>query len=480
MARRAVAWLAGLALVLGACSVPTSGSDDSDGSQAATGRVAAGDIQPSEGPTTSSRLAQPEPGTTSRGSPRAVGGSDLPSGDVVQDPTPVALPAPLAAQIDGLTATVEAIRELEFDTPPHIVALAPEEVMERRAASLAEDFGGIDFTPEAALYRLFGVFDQPTDLAEFYTDFYSSSTLAFYDLDGHELVVPITGEVLTPYEQWIMVHELTHALLDQNFADVTARYIELGEQGQADAAGGLLGLIEGEAVLVQSLFYETLDSDDRSALHDQARQRHNETFAAAPAFFRSISRYPYTDGSLFALYLYRRGGMEAINQAYRQFPATTEAIMTPERYIDGDDPEPVALELVPPFGFEVVERGVWGARGWRSLFGQFLNGGTAAEAAAGWGGDQYRVLWNEETRQLAFVAVVVGDTIRDASEFGGAFENLVATAMDVELSVAGRRSVRFTGADYAVVERRGDRVLFLAATDPATGTVVRAALRGFD
>ena len=389
------------------------------------------------------------------------------------------MPGPLRAQIDELAATVESIRELEFIEPPTVVAMSPADVVARRADSLHESFAGVDFAPEEALYRLFGVFDEPVDLETFYTDFYSASTLAFYDLDDHELVIPLTAQLLTPYEQWILVHELSHALLDQQFPDVTARYQLLGELDHFDAAGGLLGLIEGEAILVQSLFYETLDSEERAELQRQADARRNETFAAAPAFFRSVSRFPYTDGSLFALYLYQRGGMEAVDRAYRDPPTTTEQIYVPQGFVEGIEPVDVNLRVKVPYGFETTERGTWGARGWRTLFGQFLNGATAAAAAEGWGGDDYVLMWNPETRQIAFVSLLVGDSVHDASEFGGALEDFVEAAMDVDLRFEELRTTTFTGADYAEVHRIGDRTLFIAASDQVTGTTVRDGVFGF-
>ena len=437
--------------------------------EAANSVVAASTVDdpPSESSpdSTASQAPDPQEPVASRGEPEPA--------------PPVALPGPLQAQIEGLMATVESIRGLEFLDPPTIRALTPDEVVTRRATSLAADLAGVDFAPEEALYTLLGVFPGRVDLESFYTDFYSTSTIAYYDLDDHELVIPISGELLSPYEQWIMVHELTHALVDQRFPNATAEYVRLGESDQIDAAGGLLGLIEGEAVLVQSLFYETLDSDERAELREQADARRNDTFAAAPAFFRAFSRFPYTDGSLYALYLYQRGGMDALDRAYEQPPRTTEEVYAPEAYVEGIEAIEPGLRVDAPFGFSVVERGTWGARGWRTLFGQFLNGGSAAEAAEGWGGDDYALLWNPETHQIAFVALFVGDSVRDASEFGGAIEDFVSAAMDVEVRFSRLRTTRFTGADHAYVERIEDRVLFVAASDAVTAAAVQRSVRGF-
>ena len=491
----AQAFVVGLVLLLlGACTSISSASDPAPaGGAAGTESVAsegvAADSELTNDTTTradtSSDVANGDGDDGETTGPSAISGASAPAAETVpeadavtEDPL-IDLPSPLAAQIDGLIATVESIRGHDFESPPRIRALSPEGVIERRAASLQDALSGEDFDPHEALFDMFNVFGEPVDLESFYTEFYAASTLAYYDLDDHELVIPITGELLTPYEQWILVHELTHALADQVYPEVIDRYVELSEVDAADEAGAILGLLEGEAVLVQSLFFDTLDSSERSALNDQAASRRNEAFGAAPAYFRTATRFPYTDGSLFALYLYQRGGMAALDQAFLAPPTTTEEIYAPEAYIAGSEALPTDLRFSVPFGFEIVERGTWGASGWRALLGQFVNGGTAGIAVDGWGGDEYALLWNPETHQVVFVAVFAGDSVRDAAEFGGALEDFVAAAMDVDLRSEGVRTTRFTGADYAEIQRVDDRTLFIAASNHLGGVSVRETIVGF-
>jgi hypothetical protein len=409
----------------------------------------------------------------------AAGATPVPEAEAVELDRPIELPSPLAAQIEGLIATVESLRGHAFVTEPVIRALSPEDVVARREESLREALAGQDFSAEEAFFEMFDVFGGPVDIERFYTEFYSASTLAYYDLDDHELVVPITGELLTPYEQWILVHELTHALADQVHPEVIERYVALAEADAGDEAAALLGLLEGEAVLVQSLFFDTLAGEERAALNEQAATRRNRAFAEAPAYFRTVTRFPYTDGSLFALYLYQRGGMPALDQAFATPPDTTEQIYAPDVYVQGVDSASTNLRFEVPFGYEVVERGTWGAGAWRALLGQFVNGGTAGVAVDGWGADEYALLWNPETHQVVFVSLFLGDSVRDAAEFGGAIEDFVAEAMDVDLRTEGIRTTRFTGRDYAEVQRVEDRTLLIAASNQLAGVAVRETVVGF-
>ena len=48
------------------------------------------------------------------------------------------------------------------------------------------------------------------------------------------LVVPLAGDTLNEYEKWILVHELTHALMDQHFPEVADRYETASEDGDFD------------------------------------------------------------------------------------------------------------------------------------------------------------------------------------------------------------------------------------------------------
>jgi hypothetical protein len=71
-----------------------------------------------------------------------------------------------------------------------------------------------------------------------------------------------------------------------------------------------------------------------------------------------------------------------------------------------------------------------------------------------------------------FVLVYQGDQTEDAIEMATALTRYIDVGMAVEGDGSGQT---YTGEDYAFLSREGDRVVFVAATDPAVGaTVVRS------
>ena len=379
------------------------------------------------------------------------------------------LPDELAAQIEELITVTELLRGLEFLEAPMIEVASAEEVSTRRRTSLQEDLDAEALVSEAAFYELFDILPAGTDLYAFYTDFYSAGTLAYYDLEEHRLVVPLSGDRLNEYEKWILVHELTHALMDQHYPEVADAYEASSDGGNFDQTGALLGLLEGEAVFIQSLYLERLDATARAEVVRLANERSNPTYGDAPFFFRELIRFPYTAGSLLAVDLYRRGGVEALNQAFDRPPTTTEQVLHPQRYVELQLATALAVDTVALDGYETTEEGSWGERGWRILLDHHLGSSTSAQAADGWGGDHYQILWSEEASEVAFVVTYIGDSFGDASELAGAIGLFVETAMAVGSGTVTETSIEWEGDSYAYLARQGDQLMFVAASDPEVG-----------
>ena len=65
---------------------------------------------------------------------------------------------------------------------------------------------------------------------------------------------------------------------------------------------------------------------------------------AAPAVIRQSMLFPYEQGLRFVRTLYAQGGWDAVNDAYRDPPRSTEQLLHPERYLgDRDQPEKVEV-----------------------------------------------------------------------------------------------------------------------------------------
>ena len=61
----------------------------------------------------------------------------------------------------------------------------------------------------------------------------------------------------------------------------------------------------------------------------------------APLVIRDEVIFPYREGALFAISLWRSGGFDNVNRAFANPPRSTEQIIHPEKYVAADQPAQV-------------------------------------------------------------------------------------------------------------------------------------------
>jgi hypothetical protein len=222
-----------------------------------------------------------------------------------------------------------------------------------------------------------------------------------------------------------------HALQDQHYNfDEGLDYNEEACKEDTERCAALQALIEGDASFTEILWFFThATAQDQREIQEFYSNYSSPVFDNAPSFFRESLLFPYIAGQDFVNYLYERNGWEAIEEAYRNPPVSTEQILHPERY---PDDKPILVEL-PDLS------GVLGEN-WREIsnnvIGEFytylilahgkdenarLAEEEARRAASGWGGDNYLVYHNDDTDETLMAVKFIWDSEADAAEFAAAF-----------------------------------------------------------
>lgn len=413
--------------------------------------------------TTAAPPATTSPPPTTAAVPAATTSTTTPaSTTTLSDDVDPAVAAALRETIDELAEVTEEIRGLEFLREPVVTIVSEAELAERIAALISEELDPDETARDEQVYKLLGILEPDTDLAEMFIELYSEQVAGYYDGDTEEMVVPATDEGFTPLQQMTVVHELTHALTDQHFG-FDDLFEALDDQELYEEAAALRALTEGDATLTEALFFNTvLTAAEQAQVFEAYDDIDQSVLEATPSFITDLLTFPYNDGATFAIQLWQRGGFEAIDAAYGDPPVTTEQIIVLGLYEAGEVGVDVTLPDMAIDGYENAEESVWGHAALAALFGQSLGPSTDA-AARGWGGDRYRVLWNGE--QAVFVLSWVGDSAEDADEIESAFLDLTTEQVRV-------------GA-YTFVGRDGDAVVFIAADDAAAGEAAKAAFPAF-
>lgn len=296
------------------------------------------------------------------------------------------------------------------------------------------------------------------DLGSILEDLYREQVLGLYVPEEDTLYVRRRGKG-SPGQQATTAHEITHALQDQQFDMVK---LQKRHEDDADASLAVLSLIEGDAVLTQQLWAQTHLTSDEQQQAAMEGSGGGSALDRAPEYLRASLFFPYARGGFFVADLYRTGGYDAVNEAFRNPPTTTEQILHPDRYREGDERVEVSVGTKPGAGWKRATKYAFGEFDLREFFGA-LGEGRATAAGEGWDGGEIRSWSNGE--DTAVGTVLAFDTPDDATEVCDALPEWYA-------EVAGGRQVDdglYAGdRDHLAVACTATQVRFGLAPSPQT------------
>ena len=188
----------------------------------------------------------------------------------------------------------------------------------------------------------------------------------------------------------------------------------------------------------------TSDEQDEAAAEELAIGAGYDYDSIPMVLFESVGA-PYILGPGLIAAILDEGGQERLDASFVTPPATSEAVMQPDTYLEGQ----VALAVpTPTVDGPEIDRGVVGALGLAQILGEssfLLTGaGEISDSVDGWGGDQY-VAWATGDRTCVR-ANFVGDTAADTAEIGAALQEsggFVLFPVEVSIEV-GPDLVTFT------------------------------------
>jgi hypothetical protein len=383
---------------------------------------------------------------------------------------PAATPA--GPGVRAVQADVAELRELEFRRRVPVTVESPAKLAKRLLGVLAEETDENELRRQGRAMELLGELPAGTDLPRLLNRVQAESVLGFY-LPGRR---PPKGGLyvrssrgLDPYAKIILAHELTHAVTDQRF-DLTRADRLAAETAREDELAAYSGLVEGDATLtMQRYLAERLTPAEQADAGLVASTQRTPERDAAPAVIRQSMLFPYEQGLRFVRTLYAQGGWDAVNDAYRDPPRSTEQLLHPERYLGDRD---------RPQQFEVADLSGRLGGGWRPAaelsFGELdarllLQGElavtTAEAAAAGWDGGRLRTFQRGTGTALALRTV--WDSGAEATQFCGAMRGWATGRFGPGGGAAG--SLRWSGdGQRTALLCRGSRVAWLSAPDRPT------------
>ncbi len=226
-----------------------------------------------------------------------------------------------------------------------------------------------------------------------------------------------------------LVHELVHALQDQQFG--------LGRTpARQDPSMARNGLIEGEATLVTDRYFDRCSGEWSCIEQPQSSAGQSNIDRG----ILSVILQPYEDGPAFIEYIMSNDGWEGIDDAHSNYPESTAQIIHPEQYPD-ETPTNVSVadrsteqwDILShaPTRETVGEAAVNVMLRHNGIISSDESSSYAHPVSAGWTGDEL-VPYRNNDGKSGYVWQLEWETSKDALAFYDAYRELLTEHGAVE------------------------------------------------
>ena len=368
---------------------------------------------------------------------------------------------------DALAARLEAVRGLRFKTPLRLREGTRREYAAYVLDNARRAYGGDLAAAEKGLKAL-GFFPARLRLDLALTLHAGLGVKVF--CSGGEIILLDRQAG----DEWIL-NKMDLGLVDQHFApDVAPTY-------DAQMAFAALRLGDAEVVKHRLRHPEKFPPGYRNGVAREVETWEREESRLAsmvvPRFFVRSGDFPWRRGAVFALTLHEEGGFRKLDEAFGRPPVSTEQILHPEKYFQGEAPVEIdgapAEAFLAARGYRAIYRTVLGELGATLFLETHLPRREGPVAAGGWAGDTLAVfekdgaaplvLWATEWDTEAEAAAFEKDVVEALRAWGDPPAGTVRsaarrkTSVPVLLSVPDDLSEKLLEEVWKSARRRGAR-----------------------
>lgn len=389
---------------------------------------------------------------------------------------------------------VAELRELEPKEPVKVGVRTRDEVKQYIIDIFEKEFSEEELSEINKVLAKLGLIPRDMDLKKFYSEMLSEAVAGYYDYEKNQLFIvkrkpgekPTatekaiedqfkTLETLTGrgYEDFVMAHEITHAIQDQHFGiDTLPIDLEFNE----DAILAAKSVFEGDASIVMYDYLLQPIGMDSSMIPkgmltiDAAMGGTTPTLEKAPEYIRRGVVFPYVDGFKFAMAVKEEGGWEAINQLYKDPPLSTEQIIHPSKFLkERDYPTLIDIPILREMlgnQWKLLHTDCLGQANIHALIKEFYKKSKPkiiSRVASGWDGDRYWAFENSNDGRLLLIWYLYWDSEKDSREFFKTYKKLASKKYEDYHPVeeTETKALASTEEDSVLIEMRGRNVLVI-------------------
>jgi hypothetical protein len=314
---------------------------------------------------------------------------------------------PSPEQIQQIISEIEEITGMKARRPVPFEVIEREKWKDWVAEQIAEHVKPEEIRVEELALKKFGLLPAEFDLKQATIDLLGEQAAAVYDHRKKRMML-VQGGPIDGMGQIVLVHELAHAIADQN-VDLK-KFLEKGPKTD-ESALARMAVVEGQAtwVMMESQMKRmgTSLKGNSEALKmmlpatGQMAAGAFPVFDKAPLYMKESLLFPYTMGLVFQQQAVEKYGKEAFLKVLREPPATAQQVMHPEKYFAGKAPVKVEMPAFP-LGKEYARTldGTIGELDFQVLFRQYGDAEEAKSAAEKWTGGSFD-LWESRRDKRA-------------------------------------------------------------------------------
>ncbi|MBN1438383.1 MAG: hypothetical protein JW929_03150 [Anaerolineales bacterium] len=392
------------------------------------------------------------------------------------------------ADIDRLMAEVQDLRGLDMDedVPVYVVDLTQAESILQQEL----DRTGYRETlqNEAKSLSVLGFIKPTYDLAEFALSRLADGVMGFYMPNTRTIY--IIGNRFAGMERWTFTHEYNHALVHHHFPAVGIMDDDPLCLNDSQRCEAIRALVEGDSMLIMVQWLEQYATPyDIRDIELYPYPFLLPPGQNTPPCFSKMVEFAYYNGLNFVGTLWSLGSWARVNQAYQNLPVSTEQILHPQKYLNGEKP---AAMRDPKIENKLGDS-------WRLIksdsLGEYMTflllsygsdsfaqipAETAQTAAAGWGGDRYYVYSDSaQEDRIVLAAEWTWDTNADAADFMVAMQDYLDERFRGEKLGPAPGECWAMNQQTACLFRGGKNILWIIAPDLSFLEEIRSAYTGY-
>ena len=388
-------------------------------------------------------------------------------------PTPTPLPtitlaealASLEQTISQVQSRVVSLRQLTATEEMDTKLRTTEQLATLANGMLRRDYVRDQVFETEQLYKALGLLSEGDDLEEITRGIFLQQVPALFDDETGAMYVLSDAAAIGPLEELAYAAVYMGGLQQQRF-DVEALRREARDSGNLDRYRAVNAFVQGEVAQIQEGYVSFYFSE--AQVEETSKPLPGNLLSEAPYVVREAMLFPQREGSNFvAIAFGSLGSWDAVNSVYGRPPLSTEQILHPEKYFEGEGPvipDLPAVEASFGPGWDLVSLNTMGEFLIRTTLEVHIEILQAETAAAGWEGDRYALLTGPEGERV-LVLVANWDSADDSDEFFEAFEEWASVA-------AGEDAI---GRQDGTLQRwsvGSDRAIFIRKSGPTTLAIV--------